>query len=99
VTPPRPSAADTLYAELMRARGDALSALVPPSDTDPTLLVSVLRRPVPPAFLELLAGTPPWSREPRVLAAIVLNPSLGKSFESPEKYEKTSQGRASPRRA
>jgi hypothetical protein len=71
---PRPNAADALYAELMRARPQELPALLPPPDADATLLVAVLRRPVPAAFLELVAGTPPWSREPRVLAAIVLNP-------------------------
>jgi hypothetical protein len=65
---------DAVYAELMRARPDEMSALLARPDTDPALLMAVLRRPVPARFLELIAGTPPWSREPRVLAAVVLNP-------------------------
>ena len=70
----RPDPVDAAYAELMRARPEALAALVPPPDGDAALLMSVLRRPVPARFLELLAATAPWSRDPRILAAIVLNP-------------------------
>jgi len=41
---------------------------------DRVLLVSLLRRAVPLPALELMASTPPWSDEPRLLAAIVLSP-------------------------
>jgi hypothetical protein len=73
---PRPDAVDALYAEVMRAGSDrgALGALLARLGDDPTLLVTTLRRPAPVALLELLAETPPWSRDPRVLAVIVLNP-------------------------
>ena len=40
---------------------------------DTLLLVAVLRRVVPAAFLEALALTPPWSRDARVLAGVVLS--------------------------
>jgi hypothetical protein len=77
---PAPADADALYAELMRARPEALAALLPPADGDPTLLMAVLRRPVPARFLELVAGTPPWSRDPRLLAAVVLNPRVPRAL-------------------
>ena len=38
------------------------------------LLVALLRRAVPLPFLELLASTPPWSEDQRLLAAVVLSP-------------------------
>jgi hypothetical protein len=72
----RPEAADELYAELMRAgeRPEALAALLERQGGDCTVLVSLLRRPVSVRFLEMVADTPPWSHDPRVLAVVVLNP-------------------------
>jgi hypothetical protein len=41
---------------------------------DHVLLVALLRRAVPLPFLELVASTPPWSDDHRLLAAVVLSP-------------------------
>jgi hypothetical protein len=73
---PRPEAADELYAELMRAgeRTEALAALLERQGGDSTALVGLLRRPVSVRFLEMVADTPPWSHDARVLAVVVLNP-------------------------
>ncbi|HVR69467.1 MAG TPA: hypothetical protein VMT87_01370 [Vicinamibacteria bacterium] len=72
----RPDPVDAVYAELLRAEGraEALLTLLRRFQEDPSLLVSLLRRPVPAALLELVAETPPWSRDARVLAVVVLNP-------------------------
>jgi hypothetical protein len=73
---PRPDPVDALYADVMRpgARAEDLVAALGRLGGDPTLLVSLLRRPVPSALLELVAETAPWSRDARVLAVVVLNP-------------------------
>lgn len=71
---PRPDAVDTLYAEVMHARPEEFAALLDRQGDDPTVLVTMLRRPAPVRFLELVAETPPWSRDARVLAVVVLNP-------------------------
>jgi hypothetical protein len=73
---PRADTADTLYAEVMRAayRPDELRALLERQVDDPTPLISMLRRPAPVPFLEIVAETSPWSRDARVLAVVVLNP-------------------------
>jgi hypothetical protein len=67
---------DALYAELMRSASQPaeLRALLERQVEDPTPLISVLRRPAPVPFLEMVAETPPWSRDARVLAVVVLNP-------------------------
>jgi hypothetical protein len=41
---------------------------------DHVLLVALLRRAVPLPFLELIASTPPWSEDHRLLASVVLSP-------------------------
>jgi hypothetical protein len=41
---------------------------------DHVLLVALLRRAVPLPFLEIVASTPPWSDDHRLLAAVVLSP-------------------------
>lgn len=72
----RDAAADALHAALLRA-GESVAAareLLAAHDPDTFLLMALLRRAVPVAFLELLSLTPPWSRDGRVLAAVVLNP-------------------------
>jgi hypothetical protein len=71
----RPDPVDAAYAEVLRAGPRAaLEAVLGSLGDDPTLLVSLLRRPLPASFLERVADTPPWSADARVLAAIVLNP-------------------------
>jgi hypothetical protein len=44
------------------------------------VLAAVLRRAVPVAFLEEVAGGRPWSDRPRVLARVVLNPRAPRSL-------------------
>jgi hypothetical protein len=66
-----------VYAALLAA-GEApgvryqelLAAFAP----DGPALLALLRRALPPPFLEHLAGTPPWSQDRRVLGAIARNP-------------------------
>jgi hypothetical protein len=49
---------------------DALASSAP----DRVVLTGVLRRAVPPRALEVLASTPPWSDDQRILGAVVLSP-------------------------
>ena len=78
--PPRPDfpegAVDALYAAVQRAGENVGAArrLLGEHDPGPMLLQSLLRRMMPRAWLEALAITPPWSRDGRVLAAVVLSP-------------------------
>lgn len=68
-------AADALFAEALGAgerRAAAREVLARPIEEQ--VLVSVLRRAVPAAFLEELAAARPWSERPRVLAAAVMSP-------------------------
>jgi hypothetical protein len=77
---PRPDAAasavDVLHGAVVRAgeRMAAARAVLAEHQPDTFLLMALLRRPAPMAFLEALVLTPPWSRDARVLAAVVLNP-------------------------
>jgi hypothetical protein len=74
-------AVDALYAALWRAgedRARARELLAQPLDEQ--VLLAVLRRAVPIAFLEQVAATPPWSDRPRVLARVVLNPRSSRSL-------------------
>jgi hypothetical protein len=75
----RPAAAggdDALYSELLRVGEsiprirEVLGRMAP----DHTMLRSVLRRPVPVRLLEYVAATPPWADDPRIQAALALNP-------------------------
>jgi hypothetical protein len=78
--PPRPDvtdgAVDALHGAVLRAGENMPAArrVLGEHDPDPTLLQALLRRSVPRVFLEVLALTPPWSRDGRVLAALVLSP-------------------------
>jgi hypothetical protein len=67
---------DALFAEALRAgeHGSAQRELLARGDLDGSLLLSLLRRPVPLRLLELVAATPPWSERPALLGAVVLNP-------------------------
>jgi hypothetical protein len=75
--PPRGggAAADALFAQALRAgerRPLVRETLAAPIEEE--VLVAVLRRAVPAAFLEELAATRPWSERGRVLAAVVMSP-------------------------
>src|SRR5262245_30055493 len=78
--PPRPDPSerdvDALHAEALRAGENVGAArrLLGEHEPDTVLLQALLRRAVPRALLEALAATPPWSRDARVLAALVLSP-------------------------
>ena len=76
MNPDRATAAvDSLFAEVLAAgEHGARARAVLASCADETLLAAVLYRAVPVAFLEAVAGVPPWSERPRVLARVVLNP-------------------------
>jgi hypothetical protein len=67
---------DALHAAVLRAGENMMAArrLLSERGPDPVLLGVVLRRAVPRVFLEALAVMPPWSRDGRVLAAVVLSP-------------------------
>jgi hypothetical protein len=68
-------AADALFAEVLRVgerRPLAREVLAGPLEEP--VLVAVLRRAVPAAFLEEVATTKPWSERTRVLAAVVMSP-------------------------
>lgn len=69
------AAADVLFAAALRA-GEARRAArgVLEQPVDEQVLIAVLRRAVPAAFLEEAAAMRPWSERPRVLAAIVTSP-------------------------
>jgi hypothetical protein len=71
----REAAVDRLYAALLAAGGDGprLRAVLN-EPIEESVLMTVLRRAVPPSFLEILSSAPPWSERPRVLARVVLNP-------------------------
>jgi hypothetical protein len=78
----RPDPVDAAYAEVVRAgaRVEDLAGVLARLGDDPTSLVTLLRRPVPTRLLELVAETVPWSRDPRVLAVVVLNPRTPRSL-------------------
>jgi hypothetical protein len=75
------AAVDALHAALLRAGGNGarLRELLR-EPIDEQVLVAVLRRAVPPNFLEILAATAPWSERPRVLARVVLSPRASRGL-------------------
>jgi hypothetical protein len=70
--------ADAVFGELLRAgESDArLGAALAACALDGPAMISLLRRAVPIRFLEMVASTPPFSDDARVLAAVVLNPRV-----------------------
>lgn len=75
--PPDPEpGTDALFAQILRVgpSAAALRPFVAGLDADESLMIAVLRRAVPVAFLETVAATAPWSERPRVLGGVVLNP-------------------------
>jgi hypothetical protein len=78
VNPPRSAEGevDRAFADLLRAGAGpaAMKEVLERCGEDHVLLVALLRRAVPLPFLELVASTPPWSDDHRLLAAVVLSP-------------------------
>jgi hypothetical protein len=74
-------AADALFAEALRAgENRVLARGVLEGEVEEQVLVGVLRRAVPAAFLEEVAATRPWSERPRVLAAVVTSPRSSRAL-------------------
>ena len=67
---------DRAWADLLRAETSppAMREVLDRHGGDRMLLVALLRRAVPLPFLELMASTPPWSDDHRLLASVVLSP-------------------------
>ena len=67
---------DRAWADLLRAGTSpaAMKDVLERGGGDHVLLVGLLRRAVPLPFLELIASTPPWSEDHRLLASVVLSP-------------------------
>jgi hypothetical protein len=67
---------DRAFADLLRADAGpaAMKEILERGSEDHVLLVALLRRAVPLPFLELIASSPPWSEDHRLLAAVVLSP-------------------------
>jgi hypothetical protein len=77
VKPPREGEeVDRAFADLLRADAGpaAMKEVLERCGEDHVLLVALLRRAVPLPFLELVASTPPWSEDHRLLASVVLSP-------------------------
>jgi len=78
VSPPRDAEGevDRAWADVLRAQTSAaaMKDALERHGQDKMLLVALLRRAVPLAFLELIASTPPWSDDHRLLASVVLSP-------------------------
>jgi hypothetical protein len=73
---------DTLFAALMAAGEDARQAraALEAAPHDRLVLAAVLRRAVPLRALELMATTPPWSDDQRLLGSIVLSPRVSRAL-------------------
>lgn len=69
------AAVDALHASVLEA-GESVPRLreIVAGPVEEQVMIAVLRRAVPAAFLELVASTRPWSERPRVLARVVLSP-------------------------
>lgn len=77
----RPGTIDEFFGALLRAGENRRRAREIVSQlTDERLVVALLRRAVPAAFLEELAAFPPWSERPRVLARVVLSPRVPRTL-------------------
>jgi hypothetical protein len=78
VNPPRGAdgEVDRAGADLAQAgtSPEAMKDVLERHGRDKMLLVALLRRAVPLPFLELIASTPPWSDDHRLLASVVLSP-------------------------
>jgi len=67
---------DRAWAELLSAETSppAMREVLERHGQDKMLLMALLRRAVPLPFLELIASSPPWSDDHRLLASVVLSP-------------------------
>jgi hypothetical protein len=75
-------AVDALFAALMAAGDDArkVKDALALGAADRVVLVGALRRAVPARTLEVLAATPPWSDDQRLLGAVVLSPKAPRAL-------------------
>ena len=73
---------DTLFAALMTAGEDArwVRELLDGVPRDRLLLAAVLRRAVPLRCLEVLAATPPWSEDQRLMGSVILSPRVSRAL-------------------
>lgn len=73
---------DALFSALMAAGEDPRRARAALEAASPERLVlaAVLRRAVPLSFLEMLAATPPWSEDARLLGSVVLSPRVSRAL-------------------
>jgi hypothetical protein len=69
-------AVDALFAALLAAGEDArrIREALASAPPDRVVLTGALRRAVPARALEVIASTPPWSEDQRMLGAVVLSP-------------------------
>lgn len=76
------SEVDALFAELLAAGDDArrIRERLEGAPRDRSLLGAVLRRPVPLRCLEVLANTPPWSEDQRLMGSVVLSPLVSRAL-------------------
>ena len=75
-------AVDTLFAALMAAGEDVrrVRDTLDGAPPDRIVLAAVLRRPVPLRCLEVLATTPPWSEDQRLMGSVVLSPRVSRAL-------------------
>ena len=73
---------DVLFAALMAAGEDArrVREVLEAVPHDRILLGAVLRRPVPLRCLEVMAATPPWSEDQRLMGSVVLSPRVSRAL-------------------
>jgi hypothetical protein len=73
---------DRLFAALMAAGEDPrrVREALDAAPRDRLLLGAVLRRAVPLRSLEVLASTPPWSEDQRLMGAVVLSPRVSRAL-------------------
>jgi len=73
---------DVLFAALMAAGDDArkVKDALAGAPSDRIVLTATLRRAVPARTLEVLAATPPWSEDQRLMGAVVLSPKVPRAL-------------------
>lgn len=73
---------DALFAAVVAAGEDArrARAALEAAPPDRLLFAVLLRRAVPLRFLEMLATTPPWSDDQRLMGAVVLSPRVSRAL-------------------
>ena len=73
---------DALFAAVVAAGEDArrARAALEAAPPDRLLFAALLRRAVPLRFLEMLATTPPWSDDQRLMGAVVLSPRVSRAL-------------------